>query len=421
MGNKLLTARAGLFVADSDDRIKIELRGLDAAFQIKGSALKEICSKEAWNPPKDALDCSTLVYEIAHVDESKSTFFGKISASHVGDHAKADIMADFDKDVDGIEMESSHEDCKGPKVTVKALEIISRKTKKEESAVPQSCIKIPRKLGVRIPRVFFILAVIMMANISGTKCTALNDNYFSVSEAVVVCDEEFKCEQTNDADAMFARRIKNPYSDVVLLWYKYSLILMVVTDASGNPSYDGRPEGIIPKESGEKHIESIRLTAETAKESGEKLNADQTKIGTRVLLSQQPSLDGQEGNLKHMTGSTKVNVFGYTPLDRVSGSTHACSFKGVSMKSNVCSEKHGRSENRKKRVSYVTPPSKKRSFKGGSSRIDPDAQNRNPPTPADSKESRWNTKAGLKVLAGETKEPDEFFFLSAMMCMKSVN
>ena len=42
MGNKLLTARAGLFVSNSDDHIKIELSSLDAAFQIKGSTGKVI-------------------------------------------------------------------------------------------------------------------------------------------------------------------------------------------------------------------------------------------------------------------------------------------------------------------------------------------------------------------------------------------
>ena len=46
MGNKLLTARAGLFVSNSDDEIKIELSGLEAAWQIKGSAVKVIKEKE---------------------------------------------------------------------------------------------------------------------------------------------------------------------------------------------------------------------------------------------------------------------------------------------------------------------------------------------------------------------------------------
>ena len=61
------------------------------------NTLQEISSKEAWNPPEDALSYNTFTFKIAHVDESKSTFFGKISASHVGDHAKADIMAEFEK------------------------------------------------------------------------------------------------------------------------------------------------------------------------------------------------------------------------------------------------------------------------------------------------------------------------------------
>ena len=42
MGNKLLTARAGLFVSNNDDHIKIELSSMDAAFQVRGSAIKVI-------------------------------------------------------------------------------------------------------------------------------------------------------------------------------------------------------------------------------------------------------------------------------------------------------------------------------------------------------------------------------------------
>lgn len=191
LGNKLLTARAGLFLANSDDHIKIELSGLDAAFQIKGNAIKEISSKEAWNPPEDALDCPSLVYEIAHVDESKSTFFGKISASHVGDHAEADIIADFEKDADIIEMETSRKDYKDYKVTIKAPDTTSRKTMKENSAVSKNCIKIPGKLGVKIPCVFFTLVVILMASVS--QCNASDDNH----------QPGLGCEQIEDAVVYF--------------------------------------------------------------------------------------------------------------------------------------------------------------------------------------------------------------------------
>lgn len=508
LGNKLLTARAGLFLANSDDHIKIELSGLDAAFQIKGNAIKEISSKEAWNPPEDALDCPTLVYEIAHVDELKSTFFGKISVSHVGDHAEADIIADFEKDADIIEMETSRKDYKDYKVTIKAPDTISRKTMKENSAVSQNCIKIPGKLGVKIPRVFFILAVILMVSVS--QCNAQGDyhkpgdkklaavcplghtfrsedkiervfntkkedvgyeqtkdevTYVFFGElwsckakteriVIVTCKNEEHAQKIDEKGwhaflvAIVAIETCNSMLVVFLFlgdssftgfstgetmelsnghhWvkekkrfshkksrFKASYILLLMICVFGNPSYDGRPKGIIStgKESREKLIVIIRATAVTVKESGEKLNADQTKTETMVLLGQQLSYDEQGGDLKHMTGSTNVNVFGYTPLDRIGESTHAYSFEGVNVESNVCSEKHCRSKDRTKVISHLKPPSKRQSFKGGSSRIDLDAQNRNPSTPADSKESRWNLKAGLKVLAGETKEPDEFFYL----------
>lgn len=49
LGNKLLTARAGLFLANSDDHIQIELSGLDAAFQIKGNAIKLLQNEDLGN------------------------------------------------------------------------------------------------------------------------------------------------------------------------------------------------------------------------------------------------------------------------------------------------------------------------------------------------------------------------------------
>ena len=40
MGNKRLTALAGLFVSNSDEDIRIEFTALDPGWQIKGSTVK---------------------------------------------------------------------------------------------------------------------------------------------------------------------------------------------------------------------------------------------------------------------------------------------------------------------------------------------------------------------------------------------
>lgn len=446
LGNKLLTARAGLFVANSDDHIKIELSALDAAFQIKGSAVKEISSRKVWNPPEDALDRPTLVYEIAHVDESRSTFFGKIRASHVGDHVEAYIMADFEKDAHKTEVETSCKDEKDHKVIIEALDTISRETKKENSAVSQNCIKIPRKQGVKIPGVFFTLAVILMVSVS--QCNDSNDNQqreLGFMQTVhgascVPCSIGCKGCQNREAE----------YEGIVILilkmeehvqkmqkvrrtFLRYASYVRFSLKADGTMS--------IMNESGEKHNGwMMRLTKAAVNENGEKLNEDQTKTETMVLPGQQLSYDRQQGDLKRMTGNTNGDVFDYASLERISESTNACSFKGVSVGSNVRWEKRGRSESRKKRVSCLTPPSRKRSFKEGSSRTASYillwmilvsrnspydgrlgvAQNGNASTPADSKEPRWNLEAGLKILARETEEPDGFT-LSAMRCMKPIN
>ena len=54
-----------------------------------------ITSKEAWKPPKNAMDFPTCIFEISHIDEMQLSFFCKITASHVADNAIAEVMAVF--------------------------------------------------------------------------------------------------------------------------------------------------------------------------------------------------------------------------------------------------------------------------------------------------------------------------------------
>lgn len=94
-GNKLLTARAGLFVANSDEDIKISINALETGWQIKGSGTKTIKSRNAWNSPENATDFPRLNFEVCHVDQKKQSFSCGITASHGTDIAQAEIRAFF--------------------------------------------------------------------------------------------------------------------------------------------------------------------------------------------------------------------------------------------------------------------------------------------------------------------------------------
>lgn len=57
-----------------------------------------IKSKEVWNSPENSTDLPCCVFEIAHVDKSKQTFFCGMQASHVNDTAETELVAFFEQE-----------------------------------------------------------------------------------------------------------------------------------------------------------------------------------------------------------------------------------------------------------------------------------------------------------------------------------
>ncbi|XP_078372814.1 uncharacterized protein LOC144656467 isoform X2 [Oculina patagonica] len=96
-GRRLLTTPAALFVANSDEDIKIDMGPLDKGWQIKGSKVKTIKAKDAWNSPENSTDFPSCVFEIAHVDETKKLFFCGIKASHSNDSANSEVVVFFEQ------------------------------------------------------------------------------------------------------------------------------------------------------------------------------------------------------------------------------------------------------------------------------------------------------------------------------------
>ncbi|KAJ7382360.1 Netrin receptor unc5c [Desmophyllum pertusum] len=97
MGNRLLTALAGLFVSNSDEDIRIKLTDLEPGWQIKGCTVKTIKSKNAWQSPENATDFPRCHFEIIHVDKTKQSFFCGMTASHENDQANTEVVAYFER------------------------------------------------------------------------------------------------------------------------------------------------------------------------------------------------------------------------------------------------------------------------------------------------------------------------------------
>lgn len=93
-GNKLLTAGAGLFVPNNNKNVNVELNALEPGWQIKGSSIKTVESRDVWNSPENATDFPSLSFEIHHVDKTRQSFFCAITASNET-KATAEIMAVF--------------------------------------------------------------------------------------------------------------------------------------------------------------------------------------------------------------------------------------------------------------------------------------------------------------------------------------
>ncbi|XP_020622417.1 uncharacterized protein LOC110060022 isoform X3 [Orbicella faveolata] len=94
-GNKLLTARSGLFVANIEDDINIELSALQPGWRIKGSEIKVIKSRDAWKIPENGTNFPRCSCEIVHVDETKESFICGITVSHGEETTKAEVVAIF--------------------------------------------------------------------------------------------------------------------------------------------------------------------------------------------------------------------------------------------------------------------------------------------------------------------------------------
>ena len=60
--------------------------------------LQTIKSKDAWNSPENSTDFPYCVFEIAHTDEKKQTFFCGIQASHLNDTAETELVAFFEQE-----------------------------------------------------------------------------------------------------------------------------------------------------------------------------------------------------------------------------------------------------------------------------------------------------------------------------------
>lgn len=60
--------------------------------------LQTIKSKDAWNSPENSTDFPYCVFEIAHIDETKQTFFCGVQASHLSDTAETELVEFFEQE-----------------------------------------------------------------------------------------------------------------------------------------------------------------------------------------------------------------------------------------------------------------------------------------------------------------------------------
>ncbi|XP_066028643.1 uncharacterized protein [Pocillopora verrucosa] len=96
-GRHLLTTLGGLFVSISDEDIKIEVSGLESGFEWKGSSVKTIKSKDAWNTPENSTDFPYCVFEIKCVDKMKQSFLCEITATHEKDSTKVVVVTPLEQ------------------------------------------------------------------------------------------------------------------------------------------------------------------------------------------------------------------------------------------------------------------------------------------------------------------------------------
>ncbi|KAM7434827.1 Netrin receptor unc5c [Porites harrisoni] len=108
-GKRLLTPLSGIFVSNSNDDIKIELNSLEDGWKVKGSNVKTIKSRDAWNSTESSTDFPRCYFDICHVNNANNSFFCEIKTSHEGDSAHAEVVAYFERET-GLELVQSSAD-----------------------------------------------------------------------------------------------------------------------------------------------------------------------------------------------------------------------------------------------------------------------------------------------------------------------
>lgn len=96
-GRELLTTLAGLFVFNSGEDIKINVRDVELGWKIKDGNEKVIKSNDAWNSPENSTDFPCCHFEVSHVDQGKKTFTCGVTVSHKQDSAEVEVTAVFEE------------------------------------------------------------------------------------------------------------------------------------------------------------------------------------------------------------------------------------------------------------------------------------------------------------------------------------
>nr|XP_058953109.1 uncharacterized protein LOC131780529 [Pocillopora verrucosa] len=96
-GRHLLTTLGGLFVSISDEDIKTEVSGLESGFELQGSSVQTIKSKDAWNTPQNSTDFPYCVFEIRCLEEMEQPFLCEITATHEKDSTKVVVVAPLEQ------------------------------------------------------------------------------------------------------------------------------------------------------------------------------------------------------------------------------------------------------------------------------------------------------------------------------------
>lgn len=106
-GRQLLTTSAGLFVSNSDKDVMIEVNSLKTGYDINGSNLKTIKSKDAWNTPENSTDYPNCLFEISCKDKATALFKCEIIVSQETDTAEAEVVTHFDQNYEAPVTEHS--------------------------------------------------------------------------------------------------------------------------------------------------------------------------------------------------------------------------------------------------------------------------------------------------------------------------